>query len=166
MRNRFAAGVLSCGLSFVPLLATTGVALAAEAKRNIGFCLKEDGAIDMTALTRNELGVVITSVGASATNTKGQVVVSANNHFGKAEIAPFFKSAMGIHKLPGGDCYNIAIMTKAASDPAAKWSCVATDLNMTGKVLIFSGGVVSGQVVGVTHSSENAPVLNCPPPAK
>lgn len=167
MRNRFVAGVLSFGLSFVPLLATNTVAIAEDAKADIGFCLKDEGAIDLTALTKNELGVVVTNVGSSATNPKGQVVVSANNYFGKADVGPFFKSGMGVHKLPGGNCYNLAIMTKQTPpDAAGKWSCVAADPNMIGKILTFSAGVVSGQVVGVTDASATAPILNCPPPAK
>ena len=164
MRISFISGIIFLSTS-LPLGILGNIANASEqAKTDIGFCLKDEGSIDLTVLTKNEVGVVVTNVGASATNPKGQIAISANNYFGKPGTSSFFKSGMGLHRLAGGSCYNIAIMTKPSQpDGSAAWSCVGGNLNVTGKVLLFSAGVVSAQVIGVVHASENAPVINCPP---
>ncbi|WP_377399041.1 hypothetical protein [Rhizobium helianthi] len=129
---------------------------------NVAFCLKTDSKIDLTPLGKNEVGVVITKVGASATNVKGNVVVSANNRHGKGDLGAFWKSGM-TEKLPlaGGSCYNLSIMTRAAG--AKEWSCVAIDPNINGSAMTFSGGVISGFIVGVSDVNTAAPVLHCPP---
>lgn len=139
---------------------------AAGAANNIGFCLKSDSMLDLSSLTKNEAAVIVTKIGSSPTNAKGEVVVSANNQFGKSASGSFWKSGMDKHALAGGNCYNLAIISKApAADGKSDWACVAATPNTTGSVLTFSAGVVSGFIGGVSEVSANAPVINCPPAA-
>ncbi|KAA0587717.1 hypothetical protein HUE56_25270 (plasmid) [Azospirillum oryzae] len=54
------------------------VVLSALPSQNFAFCLSSDATVVISTTLQNEVGVVVTNVGNSQTNTSGTVVVAAN----------------------------------------------------------------------------------------
>lgn len=167
-------------LSIVAFMSAMGVANAQDGAvvfatlpaSNFAFCLGTQASVMAAPLGSNEIGMVITNVGNSITNSSGTVVVAANNKYG-ADAGSEWKSNFNIpFSLSGGSCYNVATMAKIAGPSGNAWNCGLTNGSASGSGASFNGTVfvetqylpiVGGQVVaGVTATLNNAPVVNCP----
>ncbi|MFV3130540.1 hypothetical protein [Niveispirillum sp. KHB5.9] len=150
---------------------TKPLSLAALPVQDFAFCLNTDAAVILSAQVATEVGVVITNVGNSLTNTSGTIVVAANNFYGKGAGSEW-KTQMGQFNLPGGNCYNVSSMNKTTSPGPATWVCAATSGAASGAGATLTGiistqtqvtPIASGYVVaGVSATLNNAPVVNCP----
>ncbi|WP_445682884.1 hypothetical protein [Radicibacter daui] len=169
--------VLALSLSFV--LAAAGAAradlsaldLTSLPAKDFAFCVNTDATVILTPQLATEVGVVITNVGNSMSNTSGTIAVAADNFYGKGAGA-FWKSGMGNFNLPGGNCYNVATMGKATSpNPNSPWTCALTSGAAVNAGANFSGVmstqtqpevVATGFVVsGISQFQNDAPVINC-----
>ena len=170
---------LTAGLSVAVVLSAVGVAnaqstptaLSALPKQNFAFCLNTDAAVVISDTVATEVGIVITNVGNSLTNTSGTVVVAANNYYGKGAGSEW-KSNTGQFTLAGGNCFNVATMNKTTSPGSTGWTCASTNGAASGAGATITG-VISTQtqvtpiatayvLAGVSSTLNNAPVVNCP----
>lgn len=148
------------------------IALSALPSQNFAFCLSSDATVVVSTSLQTEVGVVITNVGNSQTNTSGNVVVAANNFYGNGAGGEW-TSGMGPSTLTGGSCYNVAMMSKTTSpNGSTPWTCgqttgtpTLTGATMSGLVTTTTQvtSVAAGYVVaGVSSTLNNAPSVNCP----
>lgn len=165
---------LSFALSAVGVVrADTGaLSLAALPQQNFAFCTNTDATVTVSAQLATEVGIVIANVGNAITNTKGSVVVAANNFYQNGAGSEW-KSNMGSFTLPGGNCFNVAMMGKTTSPNSGNpWACASTSGSASNAGALFSGlvstqtqlqTVGSGVVLsGVSQVLNAAPVINCP----
>ncbi|CCG06726.1 hypothetical protein [Pararhodospirillum photometricum] len=173
--------VLAVGCSALALLTGLGVAQAASGQvkltslpaQNFAFCLNSSGTLVLSDQASTEVGVIVTNVGNSLTNTSGSIVVAANNYYGKG-AGGSWKSGMGQFTLPGGNCYNVASMNKTTGpNGSTVWKCASTSgspsaagATMSGLVStetqltpIFTGMMMAG----VASTLNGAPNINCNP---
>lgn len=172
--------LISAGLSVAAVLSIVGMAnaqgkpvvLSALPPQDFAFCLNTDAAVIASDQVATEVGVVITNVGNSLTNTSGTVVVAANNNFGKGAGSEW-KSGMGQFTLPGGNCYNIATMNKTTlPNGNIGWVCGSTNGAASGAGATITGLIATQTQVtpiasayvlaGVSSTLNNAPKVNCP----
>jgi hypothetical protein len=145
--------------------------LSTLAAQNFAFCLSSNTSIVISDTVATEVGVVITNVGNSLTNTSGTVVVAANNFYNSGAGVEW-TSGMGVFSLPGGSCYNAATMSKTTSpNGSTPWVCAVTSGGPSGAGAAFSGiastqtqvtSIASASMTtGVSSTLNNAPIVNC-----
>jgi|AGTN01.3.fsa_nt_gi hypothetical protein len=170
----------SVGLSVAAILSAASAAnaqgkavtLSALTPQDFAFCLNTDAAVVVSNSVATEVGVVITNVGNSLTNSSGTVVVAANNFYGKGAGSEW-KSGMGQFTLAGGNCFNVATMNKTTPpNVSGGWICASTSGAASGAGATITG-LISTQtqvtpiasayvVAGVSSTLNNAPLVNCP----
>lgn len=171
--------LLIASLSIAAVLSTVGTAsaqatpqiLSALPKQDFAFCLNTDAAIIISDTVATEVGVVVTNVGNSLTNTSGTVVVAANNYYGKGAGGEW-KTNFGQFTLAGGNCFNVSMMNKTTSPSGSSWTCASTSGAASGAGATITGVIATQTQVtpiatayvlaGVSSTLNNAPVVNCP----
>jgi hypothetical protein len=146
--------------------------LEALPAQNFAFCINTDATVALSQQLATEVGIVITNVGNAINNRSGTVAVAANNFYQRG-AGNEWTSKMGQFTLPGGHCYNVAMMGKPTSPNGGNaWACALTTGSASNGGASISGlvstqtqfqTVGSGIVIsGVSQVLNNAPVVNCP----
>ncbi|UEM25199.1 hypothetical protein JL100_036070 (plasmid) [Skermanella mucosa] len=168
--------LLIAGAAIAALTAASGAANAQTVAQDYAFCLNSNSTVSASATVASEVGVVITAIGNTLTNTSGTVVVAANNFYGKG-AGTEWTSGMGTFTLTvptnGGNCFNISTMNKTTTpNGGTQWTCAQTfgsqtgfGLNIDGFIMAQTGvtEVASVAVLGqVSSVLSPAAVVNCP----
>ena len=162
------------GLSVVGMFLMAG-AMATPSKADVAFCLATPTTINLSAMTSNEVGVVIAPTATATTTT----TITADNFY-KATPVPagsYWTSPLPQSATLPANCYTVSINAKntPADGSVGTWSCGTTTATQSLSLLTITGSVSppGGQqavpvanlvLTGMTSNlNTNAGNANCPP---
>lgn len=165
VRSVLFSGIVAAGAA-LGVAGWTGTAAADAA-----FCIGNTSQAMLAAQTLNEFGIVITEVADVNSTSGGPIVVRANNYYKNGAGSEWTSGIPGSVSLPGGKCYNVAMMSKFTQPGGASWTCDATNssqapnqITVTGFVMTESQFIQQGTMTLLaqpTQYNANAPVINC-----